>query len=98
MNVDTYRSTRVEGVFVTLPSNDRSNLEVVEELSALGLQPVRREYRLPRDHGHAAFARFVLTEIVLKGYATHGGDGLPLGAPRPYVRYRTDEPPRTAPT
>jgi len=31
MNLDTYKSTTVEGLFVTLPSTDRSNLGVVYE-------------------------------------------------------------------
>ena len=83
MNMDTYRSTIVEGVFVTLPSHDRSNLGVIGELSTLGLQAVRREYALPRGERHEAFARFVLTEVFLKGYAKHGADGLPLGSKRP---------------
>jgi len=78
MNLDTYKSTRVDGVFVTLPSNDRSTLGMVEEFSRLGLCPVCREDEFPGNGEHAAFARFALAEIVLKGYATHGGDGLPL--------------------
>jgi hypothetical protein len=85
MNLDTYRSTRVDGVFVTLRSNDRANLGVIEELARLGLDPVRHEYELSGGDEHSAFARFVLTEIVLKGYATHGVDGSPVGVP-PYVR------------
>ena len=86
MNLDTYKSSLVDGVFITLPSNDRSTLGMVEEFSRLGLLPVRREYEFPGDGEHAAFGRFVLTEIILKGYATHGGDGLPLPALHPYVR------------
>jgi hypothetical protein len=86
MNLDTYKSTLVDGVFVTLPSNDRSTLAMVDEFSRLGLRPVRREFEFPGGGEQSAFARFVMTEIVLKGYATHGGDGLPLAAHHPYVR------------
>ena len=82
MNMDTYRSTTVDGVFVTLPSHDRANLAVIDELSTLGLQAVRREYVLPCGERHAPFARFILTEIFLRGYAKHGADGLPLGTTR----------------
>ena len=78
MNLDTYRSTTVDGIFVTLPSNQgRAIIGLVDELSALSLDPVHLEYELPDDPSHAAFARYVLTEIVLKGYATHGPDDMP---------------------
>ena len=71
MNLDTYKSTLVDGVFVTLPSNgSRATIEMVDELSTLGLEPVLRAYRL--GDGRPEFARFILTEIVRKGYATHG--------------------------
>jgi len=85
MNLDTYRSTRVDGIFVTLRSNDRANLGVIEELARLGLDSVRHEYELSGGDEHSAFAQFVLTEIVLKGYATHDAEGVPVVAPR-YVR------------
>jgi hypothetical protein len=81
MHLDTYRSTRVEGVFVTLPSNERSVLRIVDELSALGLDPVRCEYEIAGDGDSAAFAHYVFTQIVLKGYATHGREGSPLAVP-----------------
>ena len=82
MNLDTYKSTTVEGLFVTLPSTDRSNLGVVHELSGLGLHAMRRDYELSGDAAQSAFSLFVMTEIVLKGYATHGADGRPLTARR----------------
>ncbi len=76
MTLDTYRSMLVDGVFVTLPSvSGEATIELVDELSSLDLAPVRRNYELPGDEGAAPFARFVLTEIVLKGYATHGPAG-----------------------
>lgn len=78
MNVDTYRSKTVDGVFVTLPSNQgRAIIGLVDELATLSLDPVHLEYELPDDGAQAAFARYVLTEIVLKGYATHGPEGVP---------------------
>jgi hypothetical protein len=79
MNLDTYRSTKIAGVFVTLPSNEgRAIIGLVDELAMLSLDPVRLEYEVSESGGHADFARFVLTEIVSKGYATHGEDGFPL--------------------
>lgn len=79
MNLDTYRSTTIDGVFVTLPSNEgRAIIGMVDELAMLGLDPVRLEYEVSDAGGRAGFARFVLTEIVCKGYATHGEDGFPL--------------------
>ena len=82
MNLDTYKSKTVEGLFVTLPSTDRSNLGVVYELSGLDLHATRRDYELSGDAAQSAFSLFVMTEIVLKGYATHGADGRPLTARR----------------
>jgi hypothetical protein len=79
MNLDTYRSTKIAGVFVTLPSREgRAIIGLVDELSMLGLDPVRLEYDVSEACAHADFARFVLTEIVAKGYATHGREGFPL--------------------
>jgi len=79
MNLDTYKSTTVDGVFVTLPSNEgRAIIGLVDELSRLELDPVRLEYEVSQAGRHADFARFVLTEIVSRGYATHGEDGFPL--------------------
>ena len=76
MNLDTYRSTIVDGVFVTLPSTcAKSTIDLLDDLTALHLDPVRCEYEFTEDESGAPFARFVLTEIVLKGYATHGWDG-----------------------
>ena len=73
MNLDTYRSTVRDGVFVTVPSvSGEATIALLDELSALRLDPVRRAYRLPDGDEFASFARFVLTEIVRKGYATHG--------------------------
>ena len=86
MNLDTYKSNAVEGLYVTMPSKERSNLGVIDELSTLALHAVCRDYRLSGKAANAAFSRFVLSEIVLKGYATHGVDGLPLPARRPRVR------------
>jgi len=83
MKLDTYKSTTVEGLFVTLPSSDRSNLGVVCELAGLGLHATRRDYELSGDTAQSPFSLFLLTEIVLKGYATHGADGLPAPVPRP---------------
>jgi hypothetical protein len=78
MNLDTYRSTTIDGVFVTLPSHEgRAIIGLVDELSMLSLEPVRLEYEISEAGAHADFARFVLTEIVSKGYATHGKDGSP---------------------
>ena len=82
MNLDTYKSTTVEGLFVTLPSTDRSNLGVVHELSGLDLHATRRDYELCGYAAQSAFSLFVMTEIVRKGYATHGADGLPARVPR----------------
>jgi hypothetical protein len=79
MDLDTYRSRTVEGVFVTLRSSEgRAIIGLVDELSMLGLDPVRLRYELSDGDAHAPFARFVLTEIVRKGYATHGSDGSPV--------------------
>ena len=76
MNMDTYRSTLVDGIFVTLPSTSaRSTIDLLDDLTALHLDPVRREYEFTEDERCGPFARFVLTEIVLKGYATHGWAG-----------------------
>ncbi len=76
MNLDTYRSTLVDGIFVTLPSTSaQSTIDLLDDLTALHLDPVRREYEFTEDESGAPFARFVLSEIVLKGYATHGWDG-----------------------
>ena len=76
MNLDTYRSTVHDGVFVTVPSvSAEATIALLDELSSLRLDPVRRAYRLPDGDECAPFARFVLTEIVRKGYATHGADG-----------------------
>ena len=76
MNMDTYRSTILDGIFVTLPSTSaKSTIDLLDDLTALQLDPVRREYEFTEDERCAPFARFVLTEIVLKGYATHGWDG-----------------------
>jgi hypothetical protein len=76
MNLDTYRSTLVDGVFVTLPSTSaKSTIGLLDDLAALRLDPVKREYEFSEDERYAPFARFVLTEIVLKGYARHGSDG-----------------------
>ena len=76
MNMDTYRSTLVDGIFVTLPSTSaRSTIDLLDDLTALHLDPVRCEYEFTEDERCAPFARFVLTEIVLKGYATHGWAG-----------------------
>jgi len=73
MNLDTYRSALIDGVFVTLPSTSaRSTIDLVDELSALRLDPVRRDYEFSERDRREPFARFVLTEIVLKGYAMHG--------------------------
>jgi hypothetical protein len=73
MNLDTYRSTLFDGVFVTLPSiGGKSTIGLLDELSALRLDPVRRGYRFSEHESREPFARFVLTEIVLKGYARHG--------------------------
>ena len=46
-----------------------------DELAVLALDPVRCDYELSGDEPDATFARFVLIEIVLKGYATHGPIG-----------------------
>jgi len=75
MRVDTYGSALVDGVFVTLPSvSSRATIGLLDELSALALEPVRRDYELSEDDRDSPFARFVLTEIVLRGYATHGSN------------------------
>lgn len=93
MDLDTYRSTTVEGVFVTLRSHEGTAIiGLVDELSKLGLDPVRLRYEISDDDAHAAFARFVLTEIVRKGYATHGSDGLPARG-RPCASEQTAWPP-----
>jgi hypothetical protein len=86
MNLDTYKSTTIEGVFVTLPSAERSNLAVVDELSGLGLHELRRDYRLSGKGPDEHFSFFVMAEILRKGYATHGADGLPVAVPRSWVR------------
>jgi len=76
MNLDTFRSTLVDGIFVTLPSTSaQSTIDLLDELTALHLDPVQRAYQFTEAECSAPFARFVLTEIVLKGYATHGWDG-----------------------
>jgi hypothetical protein len=73
MNLDTYKSTLLDGVFVTLPSTSgKSTIDLLDELSALRLAAVRREYEFSEHESGEPFARFVLTEIVLKGYARHG--------------------------
>jgi hypothetical protein len=73
MNLDTYKSAILDGVFVTLPSTSgKSTIDLLDELSALRLGPVRREYEFSAHESREPFARFVLTEIVLKGYARHG--------------------------
>ena len=73
MNLDTYKSALFDGVFVTLPSTSgKTTIGLLDELSALRLDPVRSGYEFSEHESRAPFARFVLTEIVLKGYARHG--------------------------
>ena len=78
MRLDTYKSTVIDGVFVTLPSTcSKVTIDLLDDLSALRLDPVRCEYAFSADEGDEPFARFVLSEIVLKGYATHGAPDAP---------------------
>ena len=77
MNLDTYKSALVDGLFVTVPSvSGKTTIELLDELSALRLAPIRRGYELPGDGTSENFARFVMGEIVRKGFATHGPEDL----------------------
>jgi hypothetical protein len=88
MNVDTYRSARIEGLFVTLASAGSEGIVgIVDELAMLDLEVVRRDDELTCEERHAGFARFVMTEIFLQGYAAHGWDGSTLrGCSLPHRR------------
>jgi len=72
MRLDTYRSGAVAGLFVTLPSsNAAATVGLLDRLVALDLSLFQRNFRFPRASEDEPLARFVLTEIVLQGYAVH---------------------------
>lgn len=75
MNLDTYESDSLPGVFVTLPSVEaRTTIATVDRLSALRLRPVRTGYTLRSDPTNAAFFEMIATELAATGYAVHGFD------------------------
>lgn len=75
MDMDTYQSTAVAGVFVTLQSvAAATTIPLIDELVALRLDPFRRNYAFAEDAQDRGFVAYVLTEIILKGYAVHGLD------------------------
>jgi hypothetical protein len=75
MDMDTYQSTTVAGVFVTLRSvAAAATIPLLDELVALRLDPFRRNYAFGEEARDREFVAFVLTQIVLKGYAVHGLD------------------------
>ena len=79
MDVDTFRSALIDDVFVTVPSNAAAaTISTVEELTPLRLDPVRCGYAVPSPDQSPDFARFVLTEVVRKGYAAHSANGSPV--------------------
>jgi hypothetical protein len=75
MRMDTYRSTAVAGLFVTLRSvAAATTIPLLDELVALRLDPFRRNYAFGDKTRDREFVTFVQTEIVLQGYAVHGLD------------------------
>jgi hypothetical protein len=79
---DTYRSTRRWHLrHAAASACARSTIDLLDDLTALHLDPDAAEYEFTEDERFAPFVRFVLTEIVLKGYATHGWG--PLREPIP---------------
>jgi len=75
MDMDTYRSKAVEGVFVTLQSvAAAATIRLLDDLVALRLDPFRRNYAFGEEEKDREFVAFVLTKIVLQGYAVHGLD------------------------
>jgi hypothetical protein len=75
MDMDTYLSTAVAGVFVTLRSEAAAaTIPLLDELVALRLDPFRRNFAFGEEARDREFVAFVLTQIVLKGYAVHGLD------------------------
>jgi hypothetical protein len=75
MDMDTYQSTVAPGVFVTLRSvAAATTIPLLDELVALRLDPFRCHYAFGEEARDREFVTFVLTEIILKGYAVHGLD------------------------
>ena len=75
MDMDTYRSTAVAGVFVTFQSvAAATTIPLIDELVALRLGPFRHRYAFTEAAQDSEFAAFVLSQIILKGYAVHGLD------------------------
>jgi hypothetical protein len=72
MTLDTYRSGAISGMFVTLPSScAAATVGLLDRLVALDLSLIQRNFRFPRASENEPLARFVLTEIMLQGYALH---------------------------
>jgi hypothetical protein len=87
MNLDTYESTAVSGMFVTLPSAEaNATISIVDELSVLQLNPFRCSYRFADESQALPFVEFVLTEIAVRGFALHRFD--PSLHDRPATRAR----------
>jgi hypothetical protein len=75
MHLKTYQSKAIEGIFVTLPSSAaNATISLLDELGALHLDPVSRDYEFPDPLSRRPFVVSVLTQIVDKGYAMHGMD------------------------
>jgi hypothetical protein len=75
MQMDTYQSAAVAGLFVTLRSEAAAaTIPLLDELVALRLDPFRRNYAFGEEARDRDFVTFVQTEIVLQGYAVHGYD------------------------
>jgi hypothetical protein len=75
MNLDTYQSAVVSGMFVTLPSAEAvATIAIVDQLSVLRLNPVRCSYRFPDWSQESPFVEFVLSEIAERGFALHRFD------------------------
>jgi len=62
-------------VFVTLRSvAAATTIPLIDDLVALRLDPFRRHYTFAEDAQGREFVAFVLSQIILKGYAVHGLD------------------------
>jgi hypothetical protein len=96
MDIDTYESTAVAGVFVTLQSVAAATMiPLIDELVALRLDPFRRHYTFAEEEQDREFVALVLSQIILKGYAVHGLDAAfeQRRTPRLPGKRRTSGPP-----
>lgn len=75
MNMDTFQSAAVSGLFVTMPSaTSSSTLKLIDTLGAMKLDLYRPGYEFSDDACGSPFATGVMTQIVDQGYAVHRMD------------------------